>query len=76
MLIEPGQERYLIRVKDTSLEEATIVETIYLPKIPARSMYPPTPVHFTREQLEGYLYLARLGEIGGDPLTRSVLVSP
>ncbi len=27
------------------------------------------------EQLEGYLFLARLGELGGDPLARSILVS-
>lgn len=75
MLTEPEQERYLIGVQDASLEEATIVETIKLPKISERNVYSPTPVHFTREQLEGYLFLARLGEIGGDPLARSVLVS-
>jgi hypothetical protein len=75
MLTEPGQERYLVGVQDASLEEATIVETIYLPKLPARSTYPPTPVHLTEEQVEGYLFLARLGETGGDPLARSALVS-
>ena len=75
MLTEPEQERYLIGVQDDSLAEATILETIKLPKIPERNSYPPTPVHFTREQLEGYFFLARLGEIGGDPLARSVLVS-
>jgi hypothetical protein len=75
MVTELGEGRYLIGVQDASLEEATIVETINLPKIPERNTYPPTPVHFTREQLEGYLFLARLGEIGGDPLARSALVS-
>jgi hypothetical protein len=75
MLTESEPERYRIGVQDASLEEATITETIKLPKIPDRNVYPPTPVHFTREQLEGYLFLARLGEIGGDPLARSVLVS-
>jgi len=75
MLTESEQERYLIEVQDASLEEATIMETIKLPKIPERNVYPSTPVHFTPEQLEGYLFLARLGEIGGDPLARSVLVS-
>lgn len=74
-LTEPEQERYLIGVQDASLKEATIMETITLPKTPGRNTYPPTPVHLTREQLEGYLFLARLGEIGGDPLARSVLVS-
>jgi hypothetical protein len=74
-LTEPEQERYLIGVQDASLEEATILETINLPKTPDRNTYPPTPVHLTLEQLEGYLFLARLGEIGGDPLARSVLVS-
>jgi hypothetical protein len=75
MLTEPGQERYMIGVHDASLEEASIVETIDLPEIPARNTYPPALVHFTREQLDGYLFLARLGETGGDPLTRSALVS-
>ena len=75
MVTELGEGRYLIGVQDASLEEATIVETINLPKIPERNTYPSMPVHFTQEQLEGYLFLARLGEIGGDPLARSALVS-
>jgi hypothetical protein len=75
MVTELGEGRYLIGVQDASLEEATIVETINLPKIPERNTYPPMPIHFTQEQLEGYLFLARLGEIGGDPLARSALVS-
>lgn len=75
ILTTSGQGRYTIGVQDASLEEATIIETVTLPKIPGRNMYPPTPVHVTPKQLEGYLFLAQLGEIGGDPLTRSVLVS-
>lgn len=75
ILTTSGQGRYTIAAQDASLEEATIIETITLPKIPGRNAYPPTPVHLTPEQLEGYLFLAKLGEIGGDPLTRSVLVS-
>lgn len=70
-----GQSQYNIGVQDASLKKATIVETITLPKIPDRNAYPQTSVHFTQSQLEGYLFLAKLGVIGGDPLTRSVLVS-
>jgi len=71
-----GQTRYAIGVQDTSLEEAVIEETITLPEIPGSTNYPPTPVHFTPAQREGYLFLAKLGAMGGDPLARSVLVSP
>jgi hypothetical protein len=35
----------------------------------------PLEVILTPEDLEGYLFLAQLGEIGGDPLARSVLIS-
>jgi len=76
LLCEASQGRYAVEVRDTSLEEATIVETITLPAIPGRHTYPPVDVHVTAGQLEGYLFLAQLGAIGGDPLTRSVLVSP
>jgi len=75
LLIESSQRQYSIGVQDGSLRGATITETITLPKIPDRNAYVPTSVHFTPEQLEGYLFLASLGEIGGDPLARSVLVS-
>lgn len=75
ILSESGRGRYAVEVQDASLEEATIVETITLPTIPDRHTYPLTEVHVTSEQLEGYLFLAKLGEVGGDPLTRSVLVS-
>lgn len=76
LLSEASQGSYAVEVRDTSLEEATIVETITLPAIPGRHTYPPVDVHVTASQLEGYLFLAQLGAIGGDPLTRSVLVSP
>jgi hypothetical protein len=75
ILVASGQGRYVIGVEDTSLKEATITEAITLPDLPARSTYPPTPVHLTPEQLEGYLFVAHLGEVGGDPLVRSALVS-
>ena len=75
ILDESGQGHYAVEVRDTSLKEATILETITLPTIPDRHTYPPIDVYITPEQLEGYLFLAKLGEIGGDPLARSVLVS-
>ena len=75
MVTRSGQSEYNIGVQDASLEKATIVETITLPKIPGRNAYPQTIVHFTHAQLDGYLFLAKLGAIGGDPLTRSVLVT-
>lgn len=75
LLTESSQRQYHVGVQDSSLQDATITETITLPKIPDRTAYVPTSVHFTPTQLEGYLFLARLGEIGGDPLARSVLVS-
>ena len=68
ILAASGQGRYAIGVQDTSLKDATITEAITLPDLPDRSTYPPTLVHLTPEQLEGYLFLAHLGEVGGDPL--------
>src|SRR5215471_13315376 len=76
LLSGASQGSYAVEVRDTSLEEATIVETIPLPAIAGRHTYPAVDVHVTAGQLEGYLFLAQLGAIGGDPLTRSVLVSP
>ncbi len=75
ILATSGQGRYAIGVQDISLKDAMITEAITLPDIADRSIYSPTPVHLTPEQLEGYLFLARLGELGGDPLARSILVS-
>jgi hypothetical protein len=74
ILTASSQGRYDIGVQDTSLENATITESVTLPDLPDRRAYPPTPVHLTPAQLEGYLFLAHLGEIGGDPLARSLLI--
>jgi hypothetical protein len=75
ILTTSHQGRYTIGVQDTTLKDSTITETITLPKIPERQTYPPTLVHLTPAQLEGYLFLASLGEVGGDPLVRSALVA-
>lgn len=74
ILTTSSQGRYTIGVQDATLKDSTITETITLPDIPGRQMYPFTHVHLTPEQLEGYLFLAKLGNIGGDPLVRSALV--
>ncbi|HLI05495.1 MAG TPA: hypothetical protein VKV40_02900 [Ktedonobacteraceae bacterium] len=76
VLRESGQARYSIGIEDASLEQARVVETVTLPKIPDRTSYPGVEVRFTPEQYEGYLFLARLGELGGDPLARSVFALP
>jgi hypothetical protein len=76
ILLQSQQGRYAIDIQDTSLKDATITETITLPEIPGRQTYPETRVHLTPAQLEGYLFLAKLGEVGGDPLARSVLAAP
>jgi hypothetical protein len=70
-----GKGQYAVKIQDASFKDAAITETIVLPDIPERETYPPTDVHLTPEQLEGYLFLASLGEIGGDPLARPMLVS-
>lgn len=70
-----GKGQYAVSIHDASFKDATITETIVLPAIPEREMYPPTDVYLTPEQLEGYLFLASLGETGGDPLARTMLVS-
>lgn len=71
-----GRGHYAIGIQDTSLEQATVVETVTLPTIPGRASYPRVDVRFTPQQYEGYLFLARLGELGGDPLARSVAALP
>ena len=75
MLSIPTQGRYSVNIQDTSLQDADITETITLPDLPDRNSYLPTLVRLTPEQLKGYLFLTQLGEIGGDPLVRSALVS-
>jgi hypothetical protein len=75
MLNEVGTSKYDISVRDLKWAEATIIETICVPKTPRRNDYPPIVVRLTPEEVEGYLFLAQLGEIGGDPLARSMLIS-
>jgi len=70
-----GNKEYGINVRDANWKEANIIEMISLPKTRDRNDYAPVEVKLTPEQLEGYLFLARLGQIGGDPLARSVLIS-
>ncbi len=54
-------------MQDSPSDGTTIIETIVLPAMPDRKVYPPTSVHLTSGQIEGYLFLAQLGELGGDP---------
>jgi hypothetical protein len=64
---------YGIQVSDLHWKDATIIETIHFPKTRSRNEYAPIEVNLMPEQLKGYLFLAELGDIGGDPLARSVL---
>ena len=73
LLKETGNNEYGIQVNDSQWKNATIIETIQLPKTQSRNDYPSIRVAITPEQVEGYLFLAELGDIGGDPLARSIL---
>jgi hypothetical protein len=73
MLAEAGNSEYEFQVSDSQWTDATIIETIRLPKTQTRNDYTPIRITLTPQQLEGYLFLAELGDIGGDPLARSVL---
>lgn len=73
LLEESDQDHYEVNIQDSSWDKATLIETIVLPRLRARETYPLVEVHFTSEELDGYLFLAQLGEIGADPLTRSDL---
>ena len=66
---------YTLDVQESPGTDVAITETILLPAVPDRQVYPSTYAHLTPQQLEGYLFLAKLGEIGGDPLARSILVT-
>ena len=69
-----GRVRHIdYHIEDGSFADANIVETLFLPQPDERSSFPPYLVHLTSEQLEGYLFLAHLGERGGDPLIRGIL---
>src|SRR6266702_2672844 len=74
-LKETRNSEYGIQVNDSQWTNATITETILLPKTQARNDYTSTRVALTPEQVEGYLFLTELGDIGGDPLARTVLSS-
>jgi hypothetical protein len=63
------------QIEDKTFADADILETLYLPKPAERSSFPSYLVNLTPEQLEAYLFLAHLGEKGGNPLTRSILLS-
>jgi len=75
MLKETGISEYGIEVNDSKWTDATIIETILLPKTHERNDYDLTRVVLTPEQVEGYMFLTELGDIGGDPIARSVLSS-
>ena len=75
LLEEEDNSEYGFEVSDSRWTDATIIETIRLPKTQARNDYPSIQATLTPAQLEGYIFLAELGDIGGDPLARSVLSS-
>jgi len=62
-------------IEDSTFANANIIEELHLPKPPDRHNSPSYQVMLTPEQVEGYLFLARLGEHGGDPVIRSMLTS-
>ena len=74
-MLEVGKSAYDISISDSKMKEANIIERIKLPKTHDRSDYTPSEVRLTPELLEGYLFLARLGNIGGNPLARCALIS-
>ena len=73
MLKETDNNDYGIQVNDSKWTEATIIETIQLPKTQSRNNYPSIRVMLTSERVEGYLLLTELGDIGGDPVARGIL---
>ncbi len=75
MLKEVGKSAYDVSINDAKLEEANIIERIQLPKTRDRNDYTPSEVRLTPEEVEGYLFLAQLGNLGGDPLARCALIS-
>jgi hypothetical protein len=75
MLKGTGNGDYGIQINDLHWSDANIIETILLPKTQEREDYDLTRVALTPEQVEGYMFLTELGDIGGDPIARSVLSS-
>lgn len=72
---EEGKSEYGFAVSDSHWTDATIIETMRLPKTHARNEYPSIQVTLTPAQVEGYLFLVESGDIGGDSLARSGLSS-
>ncbi len=66
------QAHYRIDVCGASPRRAEIVESVSIPPVVERSTFSAVSVHLTPAQIEGYLFLAKLGEIGGDPLVRGI----
>jgi len=75
MLKETGNNEYGIQVHDSQWTDATILETIQLPKTQPRDDYDWTRLALAPEQVERYMFLTELGDIGGDPLARTILGS-
>jgi len=75
MLTATGMGDYGIQINDSQWSKANIIETIILPKTQERDEYDLTRVELTPEQVEGYMFLTELGDIGGDPVARTVLSS-
>jgi hypothetical protein len=75
MLKENGNREYGIQVLDSQWTDATIIETILLPKTQIQDDYNLTRVALTPAEVEGYMFLTELGDIGGDPIARTVLSS-
>lgn len=73
LLKEVGNSDYGFQVSNAQWTDATITETIRLPQVTKRNDYSSIRINLTPEQLEGYLFLAELGDIGGNPLARSIL---
>jgi hypothetical protein len=68
-------DEYDIEIHDSQWSNANIIEKIQLPKTQEREDYDLTRVALTPEQVEGYMFLTELGDIGGDPLARTLLGS-
>jgi hypothetical protein len=66
------QAGYLIGIRDAAPSKAAIIESVTTPVVADRRAYSPVCVHLTPAQIEGYMFLAKLGEIGGDPLVRGL----
>lgn len=75
ILEESNQESYNVGLRKSARNKTDLLETITLPGIALRKTYPIVEVYLTPGELDGYLFLAQIGEFGADPLARSALVS-